>query len=486
MRADLGIVGIFLPMSIFLVASWGPIQGRTLWYLSLFLTLISAAIFLFFTSGFYFGAQQPDQWIFSRAILDQNAWFAEVGFRWSFWSSILSSAVTLAFLCFHFLGRRILENSRASTGSLAAFLCCILGALGSGNLFLFTCFFAGTILPRFIFSGIETKEENVISMKESAFLQLLAVYSLMIVVLIFSTPFQASLNEWFRLEFSQSEVLPGSLGFLIFMFALVIVTGMFPFHENMKKIFDLEPIERAIPLSVIPVIGQVLMFHFCSEYFAKELRMFSGPMCSIFAFGFFWSAVNFWSSKRARTRVFWLQQAISALVAVGFFGLQSKGWHGAAALSFFQILSIPFLLMVLGCHERRTNISLATITKYPLFALSSVTAIAVALLLPISLGFYGAFLVVWSLVADSPWYLYLIVVSLPILVLAGMQSMFFQLGESSHSSNEFVAQDFTKEEILAIFPLGVLLLFTGLIPKILMNPIGSISISMLKKLGSGD
>ena len=486
MRADLGILGIFLPMSIFLVASWGPIQGRTLWYFSLFLTLISTSIFLFFSSGFYFGAQGPDQWIFSRAILDKNAWFAEVGFRWSFWSSILSSAVSLSFLCFHFLGRKILENSRASTGSLAAFLCCILGALGSGNLFLFTCFFAGTILPRFIFSGIETKEENVVSMKESAFLQLIAVYSLLVVVLIFSSPFLASLNEWFRIDFSHSEILPGSLGFLIFLLALVIVTGMFPFHENMRKIFDLEPIERSIPLSVIPVLGQVLMFHFCSEYFPKELKAFSEPMCSIFALGFFWAAINFWSAKVARTRVFWLQQAISSLVAIGYFGLQDKGWHGAAALSFFQILSIPFLLMVLGCHEKRTKVSLENITQFPLFALSSVTAILVALLLPISLGFYGAFLVIWSLVIDSPWYLYLIVVSLPILVLAGMQSMFFRLGDSSQGDSGSISQDFTKEEIFAILPLGILLLFTGLIPKLLMDPIGSISISMLKKLGAGD
>jgi NADH-quinone oxidoreductase subunit M len=234
------------------------------------------------------------------------------------------------------------------------------------------------------------------------------------------------------------------------------------------------------------VLGQALMFHFSSEYFSAELKAFSQPLSALFAVGFFWSAVNFSSTKVARLRLFWLQQSMGALVAVGFFSLQGKGWHGAAAISFFQIMAIPFLLMVLGCHERREKIPLSRIGEFPMFALSSVTAILVGLFLPISLGFYGAFLVIWGLVDQSPWYMYLVVASLPILVLSGIQSMFFVLGETKNAPNDGGAKDFSKEEMLAILPIGIFLLFLGLIPKLLMDPIGSISLAMLKKIGMGE
>ncbi len=486
MRADLGILGIFFPLAIFFIASIGPIKGRSLWILSLLVSMLSSAVFLFLTSGFYLGIYGADQWISSQTILQESNWFGEVGFRWSFFSSILSSAVTLVVVCFHFLGRKILENSRASTGSLSAFLCCILGAIGSGNLFLFACFYVGTILPRFVFSGVGSRDEHVTSIKEISFLQLNAVYCLLVIVLLFAKPFQAQISEWFRLDFGSHEVLPGSVGFLIFMLALVIASGLFPFHQNLKRIYSLNPIERAIPVSLFPVLGQALMFHFSSEYFSAELKTFSQPLSALFAVGFFWSAVNFSSTKPARLRVFWLQQAMSTLVAVGFFSLQAKGWHGAAAISFFQIIAIPFLLMVLGCHERREKISLYRIAEYPMFALSSVTAILVGLFLPISLGFYGAFLVIWGLVDQSPWYMYLVVASLPILVLSGIQSMFFVLGETGHTSGSESTKDFSREEMLAILPIGIFLLFLGLIPKALMDPIGTISLAMLKKIGMGE
>jgi NADH-quinone oxidoreductase subunit M len=486
MRGTAGVVGVFLPILVLLLASWGPIKGRTLWIISLFISFISAVAFLFLTSGFYLKIFAVDQQVLSFQILEKSNWFAEVGFRWTYFTTILSAAIAMIVVCFHFLGRNIIENSRASTGALAAFLCCILGGIGSGNLFLFTFFYAGTLLPRFIFSGVESSDSGVLSIKEISFLQTIAIYALLVIVLIYSQPFRATLDSWFGVEMGEYEIRSGAVGFLIFLLAFVISAGLFPFHGNLKKLYSLDPITRAIPLSVYPALGMALIFQFASEYFSKEIQLFSKPLCAVFSVGLLLSAVNFWGAKLARLRVFWLQQAMSCLIAVGFFSLTEKGWHGAATLIFFQVISIPFLLMILGCHERRDKIPLSKIAEFPFLALSTVTSVLVGLLLPISIGFYGAFLVVWGLVETKPWYLYLLVLSLPILILSGIQAMFFQLGERESESQSKMVQDFSKEEMLAVLPLGIFLLVMGLIPKIFLDPLGSATMAMLKKIGMGE
>jgi NADH:ubiquinone oxidoreductase subunit 4 (subunit M) len=486
MRGTAGVIGVFLPILVLLLASWGPVRGRTLWLISLFISFISAAAFLFLTSGFYLKIFAVDQQVSSLLILEKSDWFTEVGFRWTYFTTILSAAISMVVVCFHFLGRNIIENSRASTGALAAFLCCILGGIGSGNLFLFTFFYAGTLLPRFIFSGVESNDSGVVSIKEISFLQTIAVYALFVIVLIFSQPFRASLDSWLGVDFGVYEIRPGAVGFLVFLLAFVVSAGLFPFHGNLKKLYSLDPIVRAIPLSVYPALGMALVYQFAGEYFSKEIQLFSKPLCAVFSIGLLLSAINFWGAKGARLRVFWLQQAMSCLAAVGFFSLTEKGWHGAATLIFFQVITIPFLLMILDCHERRVKIPLSKIAEFPFLALSTVTAVLVGLLLPISIGFYGAFLVVWGLVDVRPWYLYLLVLALPILILSGIQSMFFQLGERSGESQGRRAQDFSKEEMFAILPLGLVLLLMGMIPKIFLDPLGNATITMLKKIGMGE
>jgi hypothetical protein len=161
---------------------------------------------------------------------------------------------------------------------------------------------------------------------------------------------------------------------------------------------------------------------------------------------------------------------------------------GALVLEVFECISIPFLLVVLACHERRPEMPPAReIGRYPAFAVSTAFAVLFALLLPVSVGFYGVLLVMWSLVGLQQWPLPFLILSILLIALAGVRIMYFYLGEGPRglsAGGEF--KDLGGDELLAMLPLGFALLFLGLIPRLLMGPMGISVSGTLRAFGFGN
>lgn len=483
MRGWAGLIGVSIPFLLLLLASFGPIKGRKLWSLSLFVNLISWACFVFLTAAFYTKEIGESGSIFSPLIIGKNPWTGDLSFRWDFQSAVISLAASTVVVSYHFLARRTLELSRSSVAAICSYLGCLLGALGAGHLFLFSIFFAGSLVPRFVFTGVSVRENGINAVRETAFLGIVALFSLIIVVLGFSEPFRGSLSTWFQFSGGNRVILPGAIGFSLLLFAAAIGAGIFPFHGNSRKSYEMDSIERSVPLALQPLFGFTILFRFSVDLFSTEFQTFGPFLLGLFSLGLFYCAICFLGSKSSRDRVFWLQQAMTSLVAIGFFSLNRKGWHGGSVLLLFQSLAIPFLLIVLSCHERRPPLAINRITEFPAFALSTVSAVLFALFLPVSIGFYGVLLVVWSLVPTQAWFLYFVIISIPIIALAGIKSMFFQMGEPPKEIPTSAFRDLTYEEILAILPIGALLLFLGLMPKILMGPIGVSATALLQGMG---
>ncbi len=483
MRGWAGLIGVFFPFLVLFLASWGPLKGRKLWLVSLLANLVSWVGFVFLVIGFYQKNATDSGFVTSHFVLPQNPWSGPLGFRWDYQSAILSLAASSVIVCFHFLARQTLEASRALMAGLSAYLVCLLGVLGAGDLLLYSIFFAGSIVPRFIVTGIDIRESDINGLRETAFLTILALFSLLVVVLLHSEPFKNTLPEWFQLSAGEYFVRPGAIGFSLLLIATAIGAGIFPFHGNARKIFALDPVERSVPLALQPLFGFTILFRFTLNFFPQEVKEFSHVILGFFSVGISYCAISFLGSKSARDRVFWLQQAVSCLVIIGFFSLSRKGWHGASVLLLFQSLTVPFLLMVMSCHDRRSPLQISRITEFPFFALSSVLAVLFALFLPVSIGFYGVLLVIWSLFAEQQWFLPFVIVAIPVMVLAGVNSMFFHLGEKDGKIQEGEFRDLSREEIWALLPIGIVLLIFGVIPKVLVGPLGTSVSAVLNGLG---
>ncbi|MGZ3704308.1 MAG: hypothetical protein ACXVC4_21135, partial [Bdellovibrionota bacterium] len=414
-----------------------------------------------------------------------SQWSAATPLRWAFPSAALCLVACSVFVSFHFIARDMLECSRASVAGLAGYLCCLVGAIGADHPLLYCVFFAGTLVPRLVLHGLDSREARIEAVKETAFLSVVALLSLLVCVLAFAEPFRAGLGSWFKIEGRDHIVLPGGIGITLLLLAASIGAGIFPFHGNARRIFQMGELERAVPLALQPMLGFGLLFRFGVASFPQEFRAFSSVLLGLFAVGIAYCAVGFFGSKAARDRVFWLQQTLNCFVAVGFFSLSSKGWHGAQVLLFFECVAIPFFLLVLSCHERRPSLpSALEIGRYPAFALSTALAALFALFLPVSVGFYGVLLVTWSLVGTYYWPLPFVIFSMPLIAFAGVRIMYFKLGERltpAAGSPEFT--DLRRDEIVAILPLGLALLILGLLPRLLMGPMGISVSGALKAMG---
>jgi NADH:ubiquinone oxidoreductase subunit 4 (subunit M) len=478
-----GLLGTFLPLLVVALAASGPFRGAQLRAISLAVHLVSWACFLLVTLRFYTADAGTDFSVFSPAILTGSQWSGATALRWNFPAAAICLVACSVFVSFHFIAREMLERSRASVAGLAGYLCCLLGALGADHPLLFCVFFAGAIVPRLVLHGLDSREGRIEAVKESAFLAVIAMISLLVCVLAFAEPFRAGLGDWFKIEGRDRVVLPGGIGITLMLLAASIGAGIFPFHGNARRIFQLGELERAVPLSLQPIFGFSLLFRFGLASFPQEFREFAPVLLGLFAVGIAYCAVGFFGSKGARDRVFWLQQTFSCFVAVGFFSLSLKGWHGAEVLLFFECMAIPFFLLVLACHERRPALpSALEIGRYPAFALSTALAALFALFLPVSVGFYGVLLVTWSLVGVYYWPLPFVILSMPLIAFAGVRIMYFKLGDrASLPSGEFT--DLRRDEMVAIFPLGIALLLLGLLPRILMGPMGISVSGALKAMG---
>src|SRR5205823_6631520 len=94
---------------------------------------------------------------------------------------------------FHFIARDLLGNSRATVAGLAGYLTCLLGALGADHPLLFCTFLAGSVVPRLVFTGMDAHEGRIEAVKETAFLSVVALLSLLMCVLAFAEPFRSTL-----------------------------------------------------------------------------------------------------------------------------------------------------------------------------------------------------------------------------------------------------------------------------------------------------
>src|SRR5262249_6369223 len=96
---------------------------------------------------------------------------------------------------------------------------------------------------------------------------------------------------------------------------------------------------------------------------------------------------------------------------------------------------------------------------------------------------YGALLVIWSLVGVYHWPLPFVIFSLPLIAFAGVRIMYFKLGDRGAPASGTEFRDLRSDEIIAILPLGFALLFLGLLPRLLMGPIGIAVAGALKSMG---
>lgn len=481
MREWITLIGTFAPILVIFLSASGLFAAKNLWRFSLTAHFISWACFVVLCSGFYLHAFPAN-----GVLIQSEKLVSILGpdsiFKWDYISALLALSTCTVLITLHYVSREIFENSRATLAGVAAYQLCFLGGLGSGSLFLFSIFLAGSLLPRFILIGLDGSQLKDRLVRESAILNIISFLLLMVCVLVFSGHGNTDLIDWFQLEGRDSVVRPGVLGFFLLVVSALLSSGLFPFHGNMRKVFLLDSLERSVLLSLQPIWGFLILFRFVPLLFPAELKEFGPSLLLVFSAVLLLASIAFSGANTGRSRVFWMQQILSAFMAIGFFSLLIKGWHGSLTLLFFQSLAIPLYIMVMIFHKRNGGFkNLQEINSHRLLSLTSVVSVLSLLGAPLTIGFYGYLLVIWSLVGNFPISLIFCVLAVPLYVAAGIRIMFFQLNDGEPSTQIYVGLE-KSVDLLSVVPIAVFLVFLGLIPKLIMGPMGSAAGSLMSVL----
>ncbi len=95
---------------------------------------------------------------------------------------------------------------------------------------------------------------------------------------------------------------------------------------------------------------------------------------------------------------------------------------------------------------------------------------------------HGVLFVIWSLSGAHGWPLPVVTLAVPVIAFAGMRIMFFRLEGEAAADTRGDFYDLAWEEVLAIAPLALILLVLGIIPSLILGPIGVSIATLLKGL----
>lgn len=479
MREWLGLVGTAMPALVVLAGLSGRVRGSRLWFVSVSSHLVSLLCFLGLLLSFYFFKTEAP---LAQVSSPDASTMLQLRLHWDYWATLLSFFVCVIFTSLHFFSPHFFSRFAAPISALAAYEICFFGAVSSLNLFSFSIFLLAAILPKVILVGTDRWSGRFSLSMETAFLHITSAILLLVCVWIFSGT-SSDRDHWFIITGSETEVKSGALGLFLLLTAAVFCSGFFPLHGSSRKVFSLCSMERVIVLSIQSVWGFLLLFRFGPVFFYEEITAYAIILLFFFSAVLLFSAISFLGAARGRERVFWVQQILNNAALVGFWALSYRGWHGALTLISFQLLVVPFSLMLLFYYEEhREAFSFGRGSWSGVLLITSMIGVLSILCLPVSVGFYGFFLVVSSLISVSMLSLGLFLLATLFFVAAGLRILFFRFdadGDEAPARGVVLG----SRAIWSLVPIALLLLLLGALPRVLMSPLGQSAMAYMAKVG---
>jgi hypothetical protein len=401
------------------------------------------------------------------------------GMVWVFPALVLG----LAFQLVHF-AQLVLDGprSRGSRYVLVAqsvFVGAALGVLASPGLLTAAGFLGLMVFTRYIYHSVGLRPPSLASVSDTAAIGLAGVLLLGLVGLLQGEAYRELVGQWFRLDFGSYEITAGSLGFLLLTLGVALVSGLFPFHGSLRRIFEVVTLEKAVfgPLQTVTALW--ILFSIAPQIYLSEMNRFSAWLSVVSVIGVFFSSLFLLAAQQIRGKLFWLHQFIGCFSLLGIFLLTPKSWHGVLILLGSMALAMALVVFALGCRSRRPE---GTWGLRPKLGTLLVLAILSAFLFPLSAGFYGGVLVFWDALRAGGVVAVAAAVSLP-LFFWGARGLFSMEDFGERDTELATSGDLSASEWLALSPLVVLLMFSGLVPKLILSPLGRVIESYRSMVG---
>jgi len=283
-----------------------------------------------------------------------------------------------------------------------------------------------------------------------------------------------SITDWYSLALPLNYQL---WLFAAFFFGFAIKVPMFPFHTWLPYAHGQAPtIGSVILAAVLLKMGTYGFVRFSLPMFPDASVMMITPIVVLAIIMIIYTAMVAYAQKDIKQVIAYSSVSHMGIIMVGIFAMNAEGISG----SVFQMLSHGIvsgaLFMLVGMIYDRRHTKLISefgglAQVMPKFAVIFGIMLMASVGLPLTIGFVGEFLVLLGFFKVSPFMTILagtsIIVGAVYMLRIYKQSFF---GPVVHKANETL-KDLTRVEIMSLVPLVAIVIWLGVYPKPVLQPI---------------
>lgn len=265
--------------------------------------------------------------------------------------------------------------------------------------------------------------------------------------------------------------------FLAFLAGIAVKIPMFPFHTWLPYAHGQAPTIGSIILAAVLLkMGTYGLVRFSLPLFPDAAVAFVFPIAMLCLAMIIYGAMVAYAQEDMKQVIAYSSISHMGVIVLGTFALNAEGISGSVFFMLSHGVISGALFMLVGViYERRHTKLMAEMggiaTVMPRYATIFGFMLMGSVGLPLTMGFVGEFLSLLGFFKVSPWITFfagtsLILGSVYMLVL--FRRVFF--GEVTHEENATL-KDLNGRELSALLPLVVVVIWLGVYPKPVLEPI---------------
>jgi NADH-quinone oxidoreductase subunit M len=283
-----------------------------------------------------------------------------------------------------------------------------------------------------------------------------------------------AITDWYLLDLSTTEQL---WLFVAFFLGFAIKVPMFPFHTWLPYAHGQAPtIGSVILAAVLLKMGTYGFVRFSLPIFPDASVMMITPIVTLSIIMIVYTAMVAYAQKDIKQVIAYSSVSHMGIIMVGIFAMNAEGISG----SIFQMLSHGIvsgaLFMLVGMLYDRRGTKLMSefgglASVMPKFAVIFGIMLMASVGLPLTIGFVGEFLVLVGFYNVSPIMTMLAGTSIivgAVYMLTLYKKSFF--GPVTNEINKSL-KDLSKIELISLLPLVAIVVWLGVYPKPVLQPI---------------
>lgn len=410
----------------------------------------------------------------------QSDWIPQLNIRFHLRLDPLSFVFVLLTLIVIPYALFTVKNERGTVRHFYALLLILeslaIGFFTAQDLFLFTLFWEGMLIPLYLLMLINADEDRqnisqtfILFMISGSVLMLMSLFALY-------TSIDESTFAIDQLAKAAKNLPHSSLYFGLFALAFAVKTPLFPFHGWLPSTY----VNASMPVTLVlaAILSKAGIYGFLRigrELFPDEMLSWSPLLITLAAIGVVYSGLAAYRQTNLKKMISYSSLSHVNLILAGLFAVNPTGDLGAIFQVFSHAVIITALFLLAYWISQRTgsweiNQERGLAKQIPWLCWMTFLVILASIALPGTSGFVGELLVLYGVFQSYPVITAILALSIilsAIYFLSAMRKLFFgPLPEKTERLS-----DLTSTEIWIVLPLVFLILGLGISPSPLLEMI---------------